>query len=146
MAGHLSYGIQTSKNLIGTTAAPVTLTTAYTGNTASFITSGVAMVTFYVQYTAQTGGNSIQLKVEGSPTTTNSGTPVFYQDVSSSVTTGTATLTQVEYTFVNAGTTVQRFRIPWPCADQTLKISIKETVGAGTAGTASVAVLIGCND
>lgn len=153
MAGALSYGLQTAKDLIGTVAAPVTLTTLYTGNTATFRSSGCAMLTFYVRYTAQTGGNSIQIKIEGSPDDPNPVTPqsgavtsTFYQDISTSVSGGTATISQVEYTFVNAGTTALGLRISFPSADHQIKISIKETLGGGTAGTASLRVLMGPNN
>jgi hypothetical protein len=153
MSGHLSYGLQSPKALIGTPTTPVTLTNAYTGNTYSLITSGAAMITFYLQYTAQTGGNTVQLKIESSPNTTNDidaagnpVTPLFYQDVSTAVAAGVVTLAPIEYTFTNAGTTAKLIRILWPCADQEVKISLKETINAGTAGTASLAALVGCND
>lgn len=147
MAGHLSYGLQSPVAILGSTVAPVTLTTAYTGNTTQVITSGVAMVTLYIQYTAQTSGNSVQIQVQGSPDTVNSAAaPVFYSDLTTSATNGEVTVYPAEYTFTSTGTTAQGLRILFPCADQTLKISIKETVASGTAGTASVRILEGSND
>lgn len=153
MTASLSYGLQQQKNLLGTVLAPVTLTNSYAGNSAILRTSGCAMLTFYVQYTAQTSNNSIQIKIEGSPDdpnpTTPQGVPVvstFYQDISTSVAAGTATATQVEYTFVNPGTSALGIRLAFPAADHQIKISIKETIGAGSAGTASVRVLMGPNN
>lgn len=146
MSGHLSYGLQEKLALIGTPAVPLALTTLYTGRTATFITSGVAMVMFYIQYTAQTIGNSIQIKIEGSPITTNDGTPTFYQEASSSVAAGVADELITEHNHTSTTATAERFRISFPCADQTVKISIKETVAAGTAGTACVEALKGSND
>jgi hypothetical protein len=147
MSGHLSYGLQTSlPSLIGSPTVPVTLTTAYTGNTATFITSGVAMVTFYVRYTPQTSGNAINIQILTSPITTNDGTPVFYPETAESISGGVVTETPVTHTYVSSGTSAQGIRISFPCADQTIKISINETVSSGTAGTASVQALLGSND
>ncbi len=150
MAGHLSYGLQTPLNLIGTPTAPVTLTTAFTGNRATFITSGVAMVSVFVQYTPQTSGNAINVKIEGCPITsndtTNFGAQVFYPETSQTVATGVVTEVPVTHTFVSSGTSAQQFKIQYPCSDQTVRISIDETVSGGTAGTGSVQILVGPND
>jgi len=150
MAGHLSYGLQTALNLIGTPAAPVTLTAAFTDNRTSFITSGVAMITFYVQYTPQTSGNSVNIKIEGCPITSNDtskfGAQVFYPETAESVSGGVVTETPVTHTFVSSGTSAQQFKIQYPCADQTIRVSIDETVSGGTAGTGSIQALLGSND
>lgn len=147
MAGHLSYGLQSPVAVIGSTTSPVTLTTAYTGNTAQIITSGVAMITFYIQYTAQTSGNSIQIQIQGSPDTVNSASvPVFYSDLTTSATLGSVTVYPDEYTYTSTGTSATGLRILFPAADQTIKVSIKETVASGSAGTASVRALEGSND
>ncbi len=150
MAGHLSYGLQTSLNLIGTPASPVTLTTTFTINRTTFITSGVAMITFYIQYTPQTSGNAVNVKIEGCPITSNDvsnfGAQVFYPETSQSVSNGVVTEVPVVHTFTSSGTSAQQFKIVFPCADQTIRISIDETVSAGTAGTASIQALVGSND
>jgi hypothetical protein len=149
----LSYGLQADKNIMGTETTPVTLTNSYAGNNAIQVVSGTAITTIYVQYTAQTAGNSIQVKVEGSPDNpdpkTPQGPPVtsfFYQDISTSVAAGTATAVRVEYSYTSLTTGAERFRISFPTADRQMKISIKETVAAGSAGTASVRVLNGPNN
>lgn len=133
----------------------VTLTAAYTGNASTGIPmDGYAENTIYVDYVPAVSGSSIQLKFEGSPD--NEGqypvsptpatnpvlvTPTYYQQTASSVSGGTITLSQSEYTYV--GTTLgTHYRIYFylPPAHTYAKISIKETT-AGAFGTATVTLL-----
>jgi hypothetical protein len=146
MSGHLSYGLQTRLNLIGTEAIPVTLTNNYGDNFTVFQTYGVAMVTFYINYTAQTSGNSILIALQGSPDTKNDTTQIFYEDASLDINNGNATIVPTQYTYASQGTSVQGLRVSFPCADASVRVLVKEIVASGTAGTVSVVAIVGPND
>lgn len=137
----LNYGVQNEGYLLGTSALAVTLTTAYTGNASTPIPVGhFSQIAISFTYTpgAGGGGNSVQIKIEGSPDLLdNQGiTPVYYQETASSVSGGTITHTLAEHTFVGAVASTAYsgvFYAP-PCF-MTLKVSAKETLGGGSAGT-----------
>lgn len=78
MSNGLSFGLQAKQDLIGSITSPVTLTTNYTDNTKNIVAGGESQHTVYVSYTAAGVGNSIQIKVEGSPDSVDSMSPSFY--------------------------------------------------------------------
>lgn len=142
-----SWGLQTPVALIGTEAVPVALTTSYTGQSATFTaTAGVRQITFYIQYVPTNASNSIQWKIEGSGLQPVAGTiPNFYQDTSESITTGVDTVSAKSYTYAPAATAAVYIKNTVDINDMNIKISVKETVGGGTAGTVSVYALSSAN-
>lgn len=143
----LNYPNQEDEFVIGTLASPVTLTTVYSGNTSNpFEVVHYAQLTFCVQYITGAGGatNSIQVKIEGSPDLldNDSVTPIYYQETSSLTSAGTITHTAAEHTFTGAASaTTYRVFFYAPPAFKTLRVSVKETVVGGSAGTASVRLI-----
>jgi hypothetical protein len=122
----------------GTTRTSVALTTAYqaeaTGKpTKSFSTGGLSKINLGILYTTGAGetSNSIEIKVETSADGTN-----FYQIPNESVSGGTSTITQREFTFVGAAAaTAYEFSLPLDIQDEYMKVSVKESGVASNAGT-----------
>lgn len=141
----LDYPTQEGLYALGDAATTVTLTTSYTDNTSDPKNlQHYSELMVCVTYTpgAGGGGNSIQIMIEGSPDPLdNDGLSVtdFYQETSSSTSGGAITHYAAEHTIVgaSAGTEYKRFFYV-PPAYLTLRISAKETVGGGSAGTAKI--------
>lgn len=133
----LSYPTQTVFPLIGTksgtTRTAVALTNAYTGNNKVIECGGYSKINLDVLYTTGTAetNNSIEIKFESSPDGTN-----VYLIVNESVSGGTSTLTQREFTFAGAvAATAYSFSIGLDIFYKYLKVSVKESGVAANAGT-----------
>ncbi len=106
-----------------------------------------AELTVCVTYIPGAGGsgNSIQLLVEGSPDPLdNDGLTVtdFYKETSSSTSAGTITHYDAEHTYVGAtASTTYKYLFYVPPAYLTFRISAKETIVGGAAGTAKVRII-----
>jgi hypothetical protein len=143
----LNYQVQESWFALGTSASPVALTTAFSGNVSSAHPVGhFSQMTICFDYTpgAGGGGNSVQIKVEGTPDLLdNSGvTPVYFQETASATSSGTVTHFLAEHTFVGAvAATSYKGMFYVPPSFLALVISAKETVGGGAAGTLKVRVI-----
>src|SRR3990167_3641517 len=126
----------------GTTYTAATLTAAYTGNLGRAITLGGAnKVSLYVVYTtgAAETNNSIEIRAQFSPDATN-----WFQDVNESVSAGTSTLTQREFTLVGASAaTAYSFALVIDdITDLHMRLAVKETGVASNFGTCALEVLI----
>lgn len=143
----LFYPVQNEYYVIGSAAAPATLTTAYSGNVSNpYLMQHFSQLTFFVDYTpgAGGGGNSVQIQVEGSPDLLdNPGvTPIFYIETDSGATSGTITHTIANHTFTGAvAATSYKFFFYVPPAYKTIRVSAKETVVGGSAGTVRIRAL-----
>lgn len=141
----LHYPTQEAFYALGVAATPVTLTTAYSGNVSGlFNMAHYSQITLCVDYTpgAGGGGNSVQIKIEGSPDPLNNdGLTVtdFYQETSSGTSGGTITHYAAEHTFVGTVASTQ-YKIFFyvPPAFLTFRVSAKETVVGGAAGVLKV--------
>lgn len=145
MSQGLFYESQNQYAVVGTPSTPVTLTTSYAtaGQSRIFSVGGQPQMTVYVDYTAAGVGNSIQIKIEAAPLDAITGTTAtVYRETSANASGGTVTLTSAERTFVGTNGTTERFCFRSPLADKQVKISVKETVVAGSAGTAAVQALV----
>lgn len=101
--------------------------------TKTFRTAGFAKINLDLSYTMGLGetGNSFQLKIEQSSDGIN-----FYRIPNESVSSGTSTLTQREFTFVgtvNAGNST--ISIGLDIFYRFMRVSAKETIGGSTFGT-----------
>lgn len=111
----------------------VTLSTDYADNRKTVGTGGMTQGVLYVLYTTGAGGtaNNVDIKLEFSPDGDS-----FFQETSSSTTSGVSTIYQHSYTFEGAvAATAYSIRIPFDIADKNVRVSLKETVAAGSAGT-----------
>lgn len=129
--GLLSFGGATSYTLTGIYVAsnPINCKGAYQ----------VGLDVAYTMGESETG-NSIEIKVEFSNEETVDSNTNWYQQISTSTTTGTSTISLHEYTFtsgVSAGT-FERFHISFPTDAMYYRVSLKETGIASTGGTATV--------
>lgn len=134
----LGYTYQNTLVLIGTksgtTRTAATLPTSY-GSTArnDFPTLGMSKVNLSILYTtgAAETNNTIELKIESSPDRTN-----WYQLPNESVSGGTSTLVQEEFTFSGpSAATAYAFSLPLDLSDLYYRISIKESGVAANAGS-----------
>lgn len=100
--------------------------------TKSFATSGYSKLNLDVLYTmgATESANSIQLQLEGSPDNVN-----FYRIPNESVSGGTSTLTQREFTFVGADAAAATISIGIDIFYRWMRVSAKETGEASNFGT-----------
>ena len=140
----LGYTYQDQLVLIGTksgtTRTSATLTAAYTGNTKTFATGGISKINFSILYTTGSGesSNSIEVKVESSPDRIN-----FYQIPNETVSGGTSTLTQREFTFVgDSAATAYSLSLPLDVQDKYFKVSLKESGVVTNYGTIYVEATI----
>lgn len=140
----LGYPYQTSVVLFGsksgTNRTAVTLTAAYSGNRKVIPTGGMSKLNMNILYTtgAAETNNSINILVEASPDGTN-----FYQIPNESVSGGTSTLTQREFTFVGASAaTAYALSLPIDLQDEFLRVSINESGVASVFGTAYIEATI----
>lgn len=122
----------------GTTYIPNTLENTYiAGNVSSWMPCKYASkITFDVKYTTGAGetNNSIELKVEFSPDGAN-----VFQVLNESVSGGTSTLTQREFTFVGASAaTAYTISLPLDIFSHFVRISAKESGVAVNKGTISI--------
>lgn len=140
--------------MIGTADTAVTLTTSYSDNISSSVLMQYnSQLTFFVDYTTGAGGagNSVQIQVEGSPDLLdNHGvlpnetliTPIFYIETSSNTSGGTITHTQCFHTLVGTSSATEyRSYFFVPPAYKTIRISVKETVVGGSAGSLKVRMM-----
>lgn len=147
----LFYPVQDEWYAIGSAATAATLTTSYAGNVSvPHPLMHYSQLTFFVDYTpgAGGGGNSVQIQIESSPDLLdNYGTqplqtvitPIYYIETTSSTVGGVITHTIAEHTFVGAvASTSYKFFFFVPPAYKTLRVSAKETVVGGAAGTVRV--------
>lgn len=135
-ATQINFPVIGSKS--GTTRTAVTLTDAYdvANKTKIFPCEGMSKVNFDVLYTTGSGetSNSIELRIEGSPDGTN-----FYRIPNESVSGGTSTLTQREFTFVGASAaTAYTISIGLDIFYKYLRISAKESGVVTNFGTVYV--------
>ena len=119
----------------GTTRTSRTLTAAYdvANKTKIFDTGGMSKINFSILYTtgASETSNSIELRIESSPDRTN-----FYRIPNESVSAGTSTLTQREFTFVGASAaTAYDLSLPLDLQDEHMRISVKESGVVTNFGT-----------
>jgi hypothetical protein len=122
----------------GTTRTSVALTNAYqteesTNPTKSFSTEGYSKLNVDLLYTtgAAETNNSIELRVEGSTDNVN-----FYRLPNESVSDGTSTLTQREFTFVGASAgTAYTISIGLDIFYKYMRLAAKETGVGANAGT-----------
>lgn len=122
----------------GTTRTSIALTNAYgvANKTKIFNTGGFSKVNFDILYTtgADETNNSIEVRLEGSPDGTN-----FYRLVNESVSDGTSTLKEREFTFVGAAAaTAYAISLPVDVVYKYMRISVKESGVAANAGTVYV--------
>jgi len=138
----LGYTYQDSATLIGTksgtTRTSVALTDAYdvANKTKIIETGGLSKINFSILYTtgAAETNNSIEIRLESSVDRTN-----FYRIPNESVSGGTSTLTQREFTFVGASAaTAYAISLPIDVQDNYMRISVKESGVASNAGTVFV--------
>ena len=145
----LSYGIQneyynfigvtTDSKLNPTTSVPVTLTGAFADNRVARTIGGNSECSLYVEYTPGQDNGAFELLVETSADKVDN-SPVFYQDISTALSSGVATISQQSYAFTGATSGVTyRFRILLPVADKVLRVSVRDR--AATKGTATVRLL-----
>ena len=126
---------------------PAALTTSYAGNISiPFHVEHFAQMTVFVEYTTGAAGvnNSVQIKFEGSPDLLQNDAviPLYYQETSSAVTGGTILHTLAEHSIVNpAGAATIRAHFYVPPAYKTLRVSAKETIAAGAAGTVIIRIM-----
>lgn len=120
----------------GTTRTSVALPSSYNGTvTKTFAVGGFTKIDLAVLYTmdAAETANSVELKIEQSPDGTN-----FYRIPNETVSNGTSTLTQREFTFVGANGAADTISIGLDIFYKYLKVSAKESGVAANAGTVYV--------
>lgn len=122
----------------GTTRTSSTLTSSYdvTENTKILDTEGYSVFVLDILYTTGSGetNNSIEVRVEGSPDRVN-----FYRLSNESVSSGTSSLFQREFTFVGASAATAydlSYRID--ISYKHMRLSVKESGVSANAGTAYV--------
>lgn len=144
--GGLSYPNQIKKYVFGSDTTTVNLTTSYAGNVSNNIDCGYfSEITFYFEYTtgAAGAGNSLEIKIEGAAEEFQN-TPSFCQENFVSISGGTMTHVFGEHTFVGAaGSTTYKGFFFSPPNHRQLRISVKETIVAGAAGTLKMKILLG---
>lgn len=131
-------------DVIGTAAAPVTLTANYSDNvSAKFGTSNSVQNHLFVFYTRGQAGNSIQVIVKYaaplskvSNLTLASNSPEWAQEVGAVYSGGTTTLQYNTYTFTATAAT-DAFPIEIPGGYRFMQVSVKETSG-GAFGTCNI--------
>lgn len=143
----LGYNAQSEKYLIGTSSTVANLTTSYTDNSVTFETGHMSEMTVYFDYTTGAAGvgNSIQFLFEGSPDSNEnpSPAPIFYQALGQTVAAGVITFNDASATYVGAaGSTTYKRSFYFPPAHLKMKLSVKETIAAGAAGTIKVRILL----
>lgn len=149
----------TTREVIGSSGSPVTLTNAYTGTgqrSAWIDIRNADQAAIDVWYTmgATETSNSIQVLIEFanpvsnsvdySSLSTNATTGDNVRNASISTTSGTTTLTQQEYTFsaVSAAATYDSFQIQIPLMSKFMRIGVKETGIATNGGGARVRLTV----
>lgn len=143
----LNYPVQSTWYALGTSATPVTLTTAYSGNVSTVVPSGhFSQFTICFSYTTGAGGagNSLQIIMEGSPDLLDNlgTTPQYFQETASSVSAGTITHTLATHTFVGAGSATNYVGMFYsPPSFSIVRFSAKETVVGGSAGTLTLRII-----
>lgn len=123
----------------GTTRTSVALTSAYQDELAGtsrpvkiFKTSHYSKLNLDILYTMGAGeaSNSVEIKIEGSTDGVN-----FYRIPNESVSAGTSTLTQREFTFVGTDADAATISIGLDIFYEYIKISAKETGVSAASGT-----------
>lgn len=135
----LYYSSQQTVVLIGsksgTTRTSVALTTAYdvANKTKIIETGGFSKLNLDILYTTGSGetSNSVEIRVEGSPDRTN-----FYRIPTDTISGGTSTLAQREFTFVGASAaTAYDISLGLDIFYKYMRISVKESGVVTNAGT-----------
>lgn len=121
----------------GTTRTSVALTAVYdvANKTKTLVTSGYSKINFDILYTmgATEAGNSIQMRVDASPDNVN-----WYRIANESVSAGTSTLDQREFTFIGADAAASTIGIGIDVFYKYIRVSVKETGVVTNAGTVYV--------
>jgi hypothetical protein len=134
----LKFLSQQEAYVIGSAATPATLTASFDDNVEVIHVANKSQVEIYVEYTVNgaSSNRTLSLQLEGSPDATT-----YYKMISNSISSGTETWYIRTGQFVGAtGGVVYRFRISEPIADQSLRISVKES-GSGDFGTVKVRII-----
>lgn len=141
----IDYPIMNEAQGIGTLATPVTLTTSYADNLFfPLFSTHFSQMTYFCTYTTGAGGigNSVQIRIEAGPTGIADSSIVLYQETSASFSGGTITHSLAEHTFIgDASATAYSFLFYAPPAYGRMRLSAKETVVGGSAGTLVVRLL-----
>jgi len=139
---------------LGTTASPITLTAAYSGNVSSAIKmDGADAVSLDVGYTMGTAetANSIQLKVEYADPTNGAPASTDWMQEGNEATSGattTVTLGERTFTATVAAATYDYFTVSLPLAakHKYIRVSAKETGIAANGGSAVIRVILAENN
>ncbi len=134
----LRYTNQPFRYIIGTAAADVTLTGAYTDNTKIFNVEGFVALALLIAYTPAESGRTMSVQVEGGVDGTTFYPLTSFQDTNPFD--GTAKGLDFVKTIVSTGATVQRARFTYPLADIFVRVSVKED--GANFGTINVINLI----
>lgn len=129
-----------NQHLDNNTLTGITLSTAYDGT--GSITVGTAKkekAELLVSYTMPAGesANTVNIKIETGPTTTD-----LYRHIERTQSGNESVSTASDITLVGNTVGENRFAIPLDVQNTYMKVSLKETGVAGTAGTASVKVML----
>jgi len=139
---HNFIGITTQKTDAGVyrkvTSEPVVLTGDFTENSEFKNVAGCTETTLYVEYTPGQNSGVFELQLETSGDSGNDNeVPTFYQDVSTAIASGVATVNQSIFRFTGSTSgTTYRFRVLFPVADKLMRVSVRDT--ATTKGSATI--------
>ena len=141
----LGYQSRIRQGIISTTGSAIVLTSAYADNISNVLPiGGAAKVTVYVSYTLAAGetNNNILLRID-----TSHDSSTMYQLLNESVSGGTSTLTQREFTFQGATSVATSYNLALPLdvSDNFIRVAIRETGNSPAYGTAHAWILI-CGD
>lgn len=143
------YSTQTPVDVFGVIGTPITLTGSYV--TKIIPIQHIAETYIAFEYTTGAAGvnNVLDIKMESSIDPSDGGTaqgtptPRFNQDLTNSVAAGAVTLSDQEFHYTGvAGATTYARGFLYPVAAKQLRISVKETVVVGAAGTLLMRVLL----
>lgn len=134
----MSATIQNAWDVIGTAAAPVTLTSAYSGNQKILTVHGYRFITVEIDFTPATANRTLSIQYEfSSDDETN-----WYKDTGKA--TGVATkelfILPTEFTGASAST-VYKLHDKLEVSEKTMRISLKENATSGF-GTAHIRVVV----
>lgn len=134
----LRYTSQQGEYVIGSATNAATLTASFDDNVQVVHVANKSQIELYVEYTvnAMSSNRTLSIQLEGSPDGTT-----YYKMISNSVSSGTETWNIRTGQFVgSSGGVVYRFRISEPVADQSLRISTKES-GSDNFGTVKIRII-----
>lgn len=140
----LGYTYQNTIQLVGSRSGSTITTeelesTYHADATATFNSGGASKANFNIRYTMGSGeaGNSLELRISSSP----SGN-VYYPIVNESVSGGTSTLTQREFTITGTDASSHDFSLPLDLQDELYKIEAREAGVASTKGSVFIELTI----